>query len=373
MKYIAFFIAIVFFVSCNTNTNKGSIQECADVYHIEYAKGFDIKKYENYTEVTVNDPWDSTKILQKYILVDRDNSVPDNLPEGTLIRTPLTSVAAYSTIHCTVLSELNMLNIVKGVCEPHFVDIDYIQKGVKNGTIEDLGMASNPNIEKIILVDPDAIMATPIHGLPYGSIAKTKIPMIETPDYMESSPLGRAEWIKFYSAFIGKEQLADSIFKQTVERYNTIKDKMASINYRPTVFSDHRYGNVWYTAGGKSYMGNMLKDAGANYIWSDNENTGSLPLSFEEVLDKAGEAQFWLIKYNQPNNLSYKQLEEEYKPYSNFAAFKNKNIYGCNTGYATYYEDLPIHPDYVLEELAHIFHPEIFPDYRPKYYNKLED
>lgn len=343
------------------------------VYTVEYAKGFTVKKYADYREVTVVDPWDSTKILQRYILVDKTKSLPPNLPEGTLIRTPLNSIVAYSTIHCATLNEIGALETVKGVCEPRYIDIDYIQEGIKNGTIADLGQAANPVIEKIVDVDPEAIFATPIQGRTYGSIDKAGIPIIETPDYMEPLPLGRAEWIRFYSLFFDKESLVDSLFNNTVNNYNTIKDKMASVSSKPSVFIDLMYGNVWYISGGGSFISRMLSDAGATYVWSDDDKVASTPLAFEQVLDKAGEAQFWLIKYNQPNKMTYTSLEKEYKPYSYFSAFKNRNIYGCNAANKSYYEDLPIHPDYILEDFAYIFHPDLFPNYTPRYYSRMTE
>lgn len=370
------FLLLVFLItSCSGNKQSAEVEgNVVDtVYTVQYAKGFTVKKYADYKEVTVVDPWDSTKILQRYILVDKTKTLPANLPKGTLIRTPLNSVVAYSTIHCATLNELGVLSTVKGVCEPSYIDIDYIQEGVKNGTIADLGQAANPIIEKIVDVDPEAIFATPIQGRTYGSIDKAGIPVIETPDYMEPLPLGRAEWIRFYSLFFDNESQADSLFNITVNNYNTIKEKMVSVKEKPSVFIDLMYGNVWYISGGGSFISRMLSDAGANYVWSDNDKVASTPLAFEEILDKAGDAQFWLIKYNHPTDLTYTSLEKEYKPYSYFSAFKNRNIYGCNAAEKSYYEDLPIHPDYILQDFAYIFHPDLFPDYTPRYYSNMKE
>lgn len=141
---------------------------------------------------------------------------------------------------------------------------------------------------------------------------------------------------------------------------------------RPSVLMDTRYMGSWNMPGGKSFMANMLADAGANYPWADDESTSFMPLAFETVLDKAGDADVWLIRYFDSNDMTYQSLEREYKPYSYFEAFKKRNIYGCNTTYAGFYEDLPIHPDYILKDFAAIFHPDLFPGYVLKYYKKLE-
>ncbi|SHF06539.1 ABC transporter substrate-binding protein [Dysgonomonas macrotermitis] len=370
-------LSVLILGSCSGNKTKdqSTPESVADTaYTTHYAKGFKVKFYTDYKEVTVVDPWDSTKILQRYILVDKKKDLPKNLPQGTLIRTPLTNVVAYSTIHCATLNELGMITTVKGVCEPRYIDIDYIKDGVENGSIADLGQAANPVIEKIVDVDPEAILATPIQGRTYGSIDKTGIPIIETPDYMEPLPLGRAEWIRFYSLFFDSEEKADSLFNITESNYNSIKEKVAHVAHRPTVFLDRTYSGVWYISGGESFISRMLGDAGATYAWYDNGKVESVPLPFEQILEHAGDAEYWLIKYNNPQgDLTYSALADEYKPYSYFGAYKNRNIYECNAAKKTYYEDLPIHPDYILQDFAYIFHPDLFPGYVPRYYEKMKE
>lgn len=363
---------ILILAGCNNRKPAGEDNSQAHTeYEVHYAKGFQVKKYDNYTTVSVRDPWDTTRTLQTYILVDKTKELPTDLPKGTIVKIPLNNVATYSTIHCSTLNELNAVDLIKGVCEPQYIKLANIQDGLKNGAIVDLGMASKPDAEKLILLSPDAIFATPIQGWTYGSIEKTGIPILETTDYTESHPLGRAEWIRFYSLFIGKEHLADSLFAITESNYNAVKEAVAKTSIHPSVFTDLRYQGKWNMPGGKSFMANMLADAGASYTWSDDESGTYMPLAFESVLDKAGEADCWIIKYNWPEDMTYESLKKEYKPYSYFKAFKEKNIYGCNTAYSSYYEDLPIHPDYILKDMAYIFHPELFPGYTPKYYKKI--
>lgn len=366
-------LSILILAGCNSKAASQNGDHSQENYEIQYAKGFQVKKFAGYTEVSVVNPWDTAKLLQRYILVDKDHKLPADLPKGTVIRVPLTSVVAYNTIHCSTLKELSSVGIIKGVCEPQYVKTPEVIEGIKNGTVTDLGIASNPDIEKIIMLSPDAILASPLSGQAYGNVVNTKIPIIETPDYTEPHPLGRAEWIRFYSLFIGEEQLADSLFNVTVNNYNQIKKMALEAVSRPTMLLDMRYMGNWNMPGGKSNMANMLADAGGSYPWANDESTTFLPLSFEAVLDAAGDADLWLIRYYTQDDLTYKSLEKEYKSYSYFRAFKEKNIYGCNTTYSAYYEDLPIHPDYILKEFVKIFHPELFPDYQLRYYKKLQD
>lgn len=373
IQKIFLFLPLVLFFSCGQGKGGDSQSAASAAYTVEYAQGFRVDKRPDCTLVTVRDPWDTARVLQQYVLVERTKKMPDPMPAGKLIRTPLENVVAYSTLHCATLKELGAISIIRGVCESQYIDIPEIRQGVTDGSIPDFGAASNPDVEQIILLSPEAIFATPIQGMPYGTIEKTGIPMIETPDYMEAAPLGRAEWVRFYSLFVGKEALGDSLFQETVNRYNEVKHKVEAVTERPSVFMDLKYGNVWYMAGGQSFMANMIKDAGGDYIWSDDSNIASLPLAFEAVLDKAGEADLWLIKYNTPEDLTYPRLAKEFQPYSHFRPFRERHIYACNTGKATYYEDLPIHPDYVLNDFAAVFHPELFPGYQPRYYHPVKE
>lgn len=365
------FSIIILLAGCNNRQPAKEGNQPHSEYTVHYAKGFTVKKYEDYTSVSVRDPWDTTRMLQTYILVDKNKTIPANLPKGTIVKVPLSRVATYSTIHCSTLNELGLKEMIKGVCEPEYIKLEGIQQGVKDGTIVNLGMASKPDVEQIIMLNPDAILATPIQGWTYGNIEKSGIPILETIDYTESHPLGRAEWIRFYSLFTDTEQLADSLFAITEKNYKEVKEIVAKAAKKPSVLTDIRFQGKWNMPGGKSFMANMLADAGASYIWKDDASSTYMPLSFETVLDKAGEADTWIIKYNCPKDMTYESLKKEYKPYSYFKAFKEKNIYGCNTAYSTYYEDLPIHPDYILRDLAYVFQPDLFPDYTPRYYKKI--
>lgn len=374
-KYSVYcFFLSTFLVSCKPSGSQERQDRVeTDPYSVEYAKGFTAKKFADYTEVSVLFSLNTEKVIQRYILVDKSKELPANLPEGIVVRTPLTRVVAYSSIHCTSMNELGVLASVIGVCEPEYIDFSLIKEGISKGTIADLGQSSAPDIEKIIDLDPEAIFISPIEGQTYGAIEKVNLPIIETPDHMEQLPLGSAEWLRFYSLFFKLESKADSLFSVTKNNYNAITQKVASVKQRPTVLTDMMYGKVWYTSGGDSFMSRMIADAGGNYIWSDNNRSTPSPLSFETVLDKAGDAHFWLIKYHQSETMTYKRLEKEYKAYSYFDAFKKRNVYECNTSKEKYYTDLPIHPDLVLQDFAYIFHPQLFPDYTPKYYRKMQE
>jgi iron complex transport system substrate-binding protein len=357
--------------SVDQNLNENIPVSLAD--SVCFAKGFQIEFFQNYTLATVHNPWNVDLVLQRYVLVPKAATLPETLPEGILIRTPLERTVCFGSVQCSFFSEFGALSTLVGVCEPQYIHIPYIEEGVRNGTIADLGQASNPQVEKILLIEPEALFIIPFEGVSHGQFTQLGIPVIECGDYMEPSPLARAEWIRFLALFFDKKEMADSLFAKIVSDYNQLKTLSAQADYKPSVFTETSYNGVWYEPGGNSYVANLLRDAGADYIWKEDTNTGSIALSFESVLDKAEKADFWLIKHSSPHELTYNELKQNNQNYALFDAYEHRNIYTCNTEKVPYYEDLSIHPDYVLKDMVWIFHPELLPDYQPHYYYKAAE
>lgn len=365
---------LVVFAGCRFSDKRSDTPDNGvSPFAIQYAKGFQVKRTADYTEVSIRNPWDTLRTLHTYILVDKSKPLPAGLPKGTVVRTPIEKVVVYTSVHCGLLAELGIKEQIVGVCEPQYIDLDFIKQGLASGKVADLGMASNPNVEQIIEIAPEAILTSPFENSGYGQVEKTGIPLIECADYMESTPLGRAEWMRLHALFYGREAYADSLFNAVVDSYNAVKKLVEGVGKRPTVLTDMKYGSVWYVPGGQSYIAHFLKDAGADFFRKDNQQTGSSSLSVEAVFDEAHAADFWLIKYNQKTDLTYRTLKKEDSFYGEFSAYKNRNIFVCNTADASYYEELPIHPDYLLKDMVWMFHPDLMPDYQPRYYKKMQE
>ena len=358
-------------VACTPSGKQTSSKEALSSDSIQYAQRFTVQRFDTYIMVEVRDPWDSTRLLQRYLLVDRTKSVPGGLPKGTIVKVPVKDIVVYTSVHAAIIDRLHEINKVIGVCEPRYMDTPAIQEGIQAGRIADLGEATSPNIEKMIEIGAELVIASPFQNSSYGPVEKIGIPIIEGADYMEAFPLGRTEWIRFYGLLFGKEEMADSIFKETEQAYLSLKDLTANIDNRPTVLSEKKFGSSWYVPSGDSYMAHLIEDAGADYMFKDLPGAGSTPLAFETVFDKAIHADIWLVKYNQSSEMTYKDLRSEYTPYENFDAFKKKRIYTCNTGAVPYYEEFPIHPEYLLKDLIWIFHPELVFGYSPRYFREM--
>lgn len=360
------------FISCG-QSGKQTQSDTIVSDTIHYARGINIQRHEDFIVVDIVDPWDNRQLLQKYILVERNQPLPGNLPAGTVVRVPIQNAVVYTSVHASIIDLLGATDQIVGVCEPRYIDTPAIQEKLRSGEIADIGEAAAPNIEKIIEIGTEIIIASPFQNSSYGPVEKMGVPIIEGADYMESLPLGRTEWIRFYGLLFGQEERADSLFNATKQRYLELKKLVENVAHRPTVFSEKRFGSTWYMPTGDSYVAHFFQDAGADYLFVDLPGSGSRPLSFESVFDKAINADLWLIKYNLEEDMTYNELRGEYTPYENFDAFKQRRIYGCNTGKVPYYEEFPIHPDYLLKDLISIFHPELLSDYEPRYYQPFKE
>ena len=372
--FITLWVTVLFLSACGgkSSTVSGSAQ--GDSIPLHYSSNLSLIDYEDYIVAQLRNPWDTTKILHTYVLVDKKQPLPQELPQGTLVRTPLSKAVIYSSVHCSLLKDLGALNSIGGVCDLKYIKLPEIEDGCRNGTITDVGDGMNPNIERIIDLHPDAILLSPFENSGgYGRVEKLNVPIIECADYMETSSLGRAEWMRFYGLLFGKKTEADAMFASVERSYKDLQELVKPISFAPSVMCDLKTSSTWYTPGGNSTIARLYADAGANYIFREDTHSGSLPYPFEVIFEKGQQTDFWLIRYNQPIDKTYKELEKEFAPYAGFRAFKERNIYGCNTNRVPFYEETPFHPDWLLKDLIKIFHPSLLEGYELRYYKKLSE
>ena len=378
MKQISFFltlwVTVLLLSACGGKSSTASGSTQGDTIPLHYSSNLSLIDYEDYIVAQLRNPWDTAKILHTYVLVDKNQPLPQELPQGTLVRTPLSKAVIYSSVHCSLLKDFGALNSIGGVCDLKYIKLPEIEEGCRNGTIADVGDGMNPNIEKIIDLHPDAILLSPFENSGgYGRVEKLNVPIIECADYMETSSLGRAEWMRFYGLLFGKKTEADAMFAAVERNYKDLQELVKPISFAPSVMCDLKTSSTWYTPGGNSTIAKLYSDAGANYIFREDTHSGSLPYPFEVIFEKGQQTDFWLIHYNQPVDKTYGELEKEFAPYAGFRPFKERNIYGCNTNRVPFYEETPFHPDWLLKDLIKIFHPSLLEGYELRYYNKLAE
>lgn len=350
---------------------------------LRYAVNLTCERGEGYSIWTLRNPWDTTQVLHRYIL-QHDTLTQLDYSRFTfpysLIKTPVRHAGVATAVHCGLLDELGVGNAIAGVCEKEYIDLPIVNEGLATGRIADFGNGMNPNIERIMDVAPDVLLLTPFeHSGGYGRVERLGIPIIECAEYMEISPLARAEWIRFYGELFGVAERADSIFREVESNYLALKEKTQPNKHTKkeeagvSLLTEMLYGGQWFVPCGQSTMGIMFADAGANYLFANRKGSGSIALSFETVLDEAQEADVWLVKYNSRQPLTYSSLAEDYQPYTRFRAFQQRHIYACDLAHNHFYEETPFHPDRLLRDLICILHPELLPDQQPVYYHPLQE
>ena len=370
---ILFVLMCLLFSACgDAERDNGVDIECS------HASLLRMRQNDGFIKADVINPWDTTKILHSYVMVDKNSEMPGNLPGGTVVRVPLEKSVVYSSVHLALLKEWHMLDAVKGVYDLPYIMIPEIHDMVGDGRIKDLGNSMQPVVEKVIETMPDAILLSPYENNgSYGKLENTGIPIIECADYMEVSPLARAEWMKFYGILFGCRDKAYGTFASIEKEYNGVRDSIAQLSdKRPTVFTDIKLGTQWMVPGGKSTISILMHDAGADYLFADLPQSGSVTVSNETVLDRCHDADFWLIKYNSTYNgykMGYETLKSLDPVYREFAPVNTKKVYCCDTSVSGFYEDTPFHPERLLKNLVSIFHPAgEAADGNMIYYKKLD-
>ena len=366
-------LLLLFSLLFSTCHNKPEVLSTRREIPLQYATLLQLTAADSFTIATIKDPYDTTKILQSYCLLEKDVTPPKALPKATtIIRIPLQRAAVFSSVHLALLQELHAIRQVRGICDIQFIIDQNLQALIRHQRLTNYGGSLRPDLELLVATRADALLVSSLVDVDRPELRKTGIPIIECADYLETSALGRAEWIKFFGLLFGQRQAADSIFQQVEDRYQSLTRQVRTLRQRPSLLVETKKGGVWYVPGGKSTMGEIYQAAGANYLFSYLNQSGSVALSFETIYKKALNADFWLIKYGDTTSLSYQRLKASYTHYSAFKAFRQHNVYACNTLKKSFYEETPFHPERLLEDLIKLFHPQLLPDHRLRYFEPLQ-
>lgn len=305
--------------------------------------------------VDVANPWDTATLLASYLLLDGEKR-PDSVPPRQRLaelRVPLERSAVFSAIHAGAIEELGETGRVAAVADAEYFKGAFA-RGIADSSIADLGSSLSPSMEKITLASPDAFLMYPMQNAGHGALENSGIPIIEMADYMETTPLGRAEWIRLLGRLYGRAAEADSIFKSVESKYNTLAANASKLEKRPKVLTEMLTSGYWFVPGGNSYMARLITDAGGEYPWAGDKSTGSLQLDFSAVYARAADADIWLIK-TYGSDLTLAGLREVYPLNSQIKAFKKGGVYFADTQKVTLYEEFPFHPELLLGEYAAIF------------------
>ncbi len=376
-KYIILLFVITYVLSSCKDTPKNNVKndDTIDSLNlVKFAKNFKIIPIKSGYKLVINNT--SSSETYDYYIFNDSIKTPDEVKDQQIIKTPIKSAITFSSTQWSVFQMIGEISKVKGILEGNYSRNSDILTLVKNGTIEDVGFENNIDIEKLIKLQSDIILYTPYPSVNYNDLeALTTSVLIPFPDYLESHPLGRAEWMKVIGLLCGKEKETEEWFDKVVNRYESLSNLCLMIEDKPTVFSDLPFKNQWYVPGGHSYIAKLFNDAGGDYIWKDNLSTGSLHIDAESVLLKAQQADYWRVINSYDEPFTYEKLERENELYPLFKAFKEKQLLVCNVRECGYFEQSQYEPDVLLADFIYHFHPELleneWKNYTPKYFKRL--
>jgi iron complex transport system substrate-binding protein len=351
------------------NSHKESIE-------VKYAKGFDIQYFNNSKKLTIKSPYLNAKEQFEYIITTGGDS-NKMYPKGTLINTPINKIVVTSTTHIPMLELLGVENTLIGFPHTKYISSPKTRKLIANKSIKEVGVKAALNTEILLDLKPDVVVGFSMSktNKSLNLIEKSGIPVILNGDWLEETPLGRAEWIKFFGVLYNKEKEADSIFKVIEKNYNDAKLIASKAKSAPSILSGAIMSkDIWNLPAGESFVAQFLKDANTNYLWKDSKGKGSLSISFESILDKGKNADIWIAPGFFRNK---KQMLSRNKNYQTFTAFKNDKLYTFannvgETGGTIYFELGPTRPDLVLKDIIKITHPELLVDYTPTFFSKMD-
>jgi iron complex transport system substrate-binding protein len=346
-----------------------------DTLILKYAEGFVIVKDSDYTWIEVKTPYQGAAHSFNYLLVPRGKTVPAHGPETRIIQTPINSIVCTSTTHIPLLDYLGETDKLTGFPTTDYISSKRMRARIDSGRVVELGVDKGLNIEVLSSLRPDLLMGYTMSA-DYGQFKKIEeldIPVVINAEYLEKHPLGRAEWIKFVSAFFGKEKEADSIFSFIEKEYLSVKELAADTKNKPTILNGIMYGDTWFLPGGKNYAATLLEDAGCDYLWREDPSSGFLELSFETVLDRAHSCDFWI---GVGTFQSREEMSSADHRYSEFKAFKENHVFSYDArkgakGGNEYLELGYLRPDLILKDLVRISHPELLPDYQLFFHRRL--
>ncbi|PRY96220.1 ABC transporter substrate-binding protein [Marinilabilia salmonicolor] len=369
-KLCSSLLLIVFFLSCSVKQQKGqSASGNIENIELKYAHEFSLQKQGNRHLLTVfMDEDHSDQSARKFTLV-KDSA--DAAGIENVIHVPCKKIVCVSSTQLAYFFALEDIDDIVAINSSRYLFHEEMNARVAEGKVKQIGKEGNFNLEVLAALNPDVIFVSPFKAGGYDVLRNMGIPLVPMAAYNEMTPLGRAEWLKMMALFVGQETKADTIFNKLAKRYNELKDQVAGIDMRPTVFSGKMRSGSWYVPGGDSFYARLFRDAGADYVVDDNEQ-GAYPVDFETIYRKAYDADFWRLVHPEKIGLSLPDFLQQDVRYADFKAARERNVLLCNIREKPYYEQSAVKPDVLLADYIHFFHSEVLPGYEPFFYERLK-
>jgi iron complex transport system substrate-binding protein len=376
MLILLFFISIL---ACKEKRGIDKHYSSTGKNIISLAQRIAIERFENYTKIIIINPWQGAgNVNMSYYLVKRGNKAPSGIDPSKVVPVPVTKIVCMSTTHVAMISALGEENTIAGMSGTGFIYSGYLHSRAEKGLINDVGYEANLNKELILKIRPDITMIYGVGSESSGYVGKIEelgIRVIYNGDYLETDPLGKAEWIKLFGALYCREQMADSIFNSEEEAYNNLKQFIAgNVENKPRVLLGLPFRDTWFVSPGNSFISQLIADAGGEYLWKDTKSSVSMPFGLENVYMKAVNADYWLnigtVKAKNEIPAVDQRLRE-------LPCFKSGNLFNNNNrvteeGGNDFWESGAVYPHLILKDIASILHSDLFPDSTLLYYRKID-
>lgn len=352
----------------------GEMPDSLVIVSPKYAEGFSVRYLSGGIKLLdIRDPQEgAAPTTYRFALVPAGGNASDVPEDYTVVRTPVSKTICMTSLQLSNFICLDACERVVGITSTRHLFNEKMNGQLREGKTARIGIEGNFDGEVIMALDPDVIFISPFKRGGYDAMRETGIPLVPHLGYKETTPLGQAEWIKFIGLFLGLEKETDARFEAIEHRYLELKSLADKVETRPTVFSGELRGGNWYAVGGKSFLAQLFRDAGADYFLRHDDRSGGVTLDFETVYSQAESADFWRIVNSYNGNFSYEALRASDERYADFRAFRDKKVLYCNMKQTPFYESMPVEPDVVLADLIHAFHPDLLPDHVPVYYSLLK-
>lgn len=362
--------------SCR-RTHTDNLSDFSDnLYTPTEATGFSITGREGSesTLLTVSDPWQGADSVATRLFIARGGDEAPLAFPGQVLDGEAKRIAVTSSTHVAMLDALGASDRIVAVSGIDYINNPDIQR--RRDDIADIGYEGNFDYEALLAADPDIVLLYGVNGASSmeGKLQELQIPYIYIGDYVEESPLGKAEWIVPISEIIGEREKGVMTYEAIARRYNDLKKKVAdNVIEAPSVMLNVPYGDSWFMPSADSYMARLIKDAGADYIYKKQTGNTSMPIDLEEAYTLASQSDFWL---NTDQMESIADLGAKCPKFKDTRAMRNGDIYN-NTRRANraggndFFESAVVNPDLLLRDLIVIFHPELEKG-ELTYYKKLK-
>jgi iron complex transport system substrate-binding protein len=341
------------------------------------AAGFEVSYHDSYKVVTVNQPYQGGKPVS-YVLVQCGTPAPKltgSLASAEVVQIPVHRVDAESTTQLPDFDLLGSVGVLVGVAATAMVNTPSVVARIKAGKITQFEATGTLNTEQVLATTPDLFLTQGVSNPAYAQLQASGVKVVADADYLSSTPLARAQWIEFVSLFLNKEAQATRQYGKIAGAYDRLVALAANVTDRPTTLEGDQYQGTWYAAAGNSYVGALLRDAGADYVFAGNHSVGSLSLSMETILHQGSQARFCV----DADDGNYKTIQQAYTVdprYRQLACFRDGNVWeytkDVNAGGGNdYFEEGVVRPDLVLGDLIAIFHPSLEPHHTFTFYEKV--